>query len=68
MIEIKPVADAHALVARDLIRAHLEAHSEAHDEAARASLLAALPAPYVPPAGGLWLAWFYELEIGALPK
>lgn len=58
MIEINPVTSAHALAAaRDLIRAHIEAHSEAHNKSTTAVLLAALPAPYVPPAGGLWVAW-----------
>ena len=58
MIEIQPVGGAHALTAaRSLIREHIEAHSEAHDPASTAALLDKLPAPYVPPAGGLWLAW-----------
>jgi GNAT superfamily N-acetyltransferase len=58
MIEILHVTGDHALdAARELIRAHLEAHSEAHNEADRVKLLAALPAPYVPPTGGLWVAW-----------
>ncbi|MDP9279960.1 MAG: hypothetical protein M3P00_11125 [Gemmatimonadota bacterium] len=55
MIEIHPVSGEHALAAaQDLIRAHLDAHSQHHDAAAKAVVLAALPAPYVPPAGGLW--------------
>jgi GNAT superfamily N-acetyltransferase len=58
MIEIHRVGTPHALAAaRSLIRAHIEAHSEAHHAAATAVLLDALPAPYIPPAGGLWLAW-----------
>jgi GNAT superfamily N-acetyltransferase len=58
MIEINRVSTADALAAaRDLIREHIEANSQAHDAAATASLLAALPAPYVPPTGGIWLAW-----------
>lgn len=58
MIEIHPVSTADALAAaRDLIREHLEANSEAHDAGSTAAKLAALPAPYVPPAGGIWLAW-----------
>ena len=58
MIDIQSVSDAQALsAARDLIRAHLDAHSQHHDAAAKAAILAALPAPYVPPTGGLWLAW-----------
>jgi len=58
MIEINPLTDDGALAAaRELIRAHIAAHSEAHNESDTAALIAALPAPYVPPAGGLWLAW-----------
>jgi GNAT superfamily N-acetyltransferase len=58
MIEIKPLTDEGALAAaKELIRAHIEAHAEAHHEIDTAALLAALPAPYVPPEGGLWLAW-----------
>lgn len=58
MIEIHPVSTADALAtARDLIREHLEANSHAHDAGSTAAKLAALPAPYVPPAGGIWLAW-----------
>lgn len=58
MIEIHPVSTADALAAaRDLIREHLERNSHAHDAGSTAAKLAALPAPYVPPAGGIWLAW-----------
>jgi putative acetyltransferase len=58
VIEIRQVSSPHALAAaRGLIREHIEAHSEVHDAAATASLLATLPAPYIPPEGGLWLAW-----------
>ena len=58
MIEIHPVSNASALAAaRDLIREHLEANSHTHDATSTAAKLAALPAPYVPPAGGIWLAW-----------
>jgi len=58
MIEIHPVSTADALAAaRDLIREHLEANSHAHDAGTTAAKLPALPAPYVPPSGGIWLAW-----------
>ncbi len=58
MIQIQKVSSDNALAAaRDLIREHLEANSHAHDAASTAAKLAALPAPYVPPAGGIWLAW-----------
>ena len=58
MIEINRVSTADALAAaRDLIREHIEANSHAHGAAETAAVLAALPAPYVPPGGGLWLAW-----------
>ena len=57
-IEIHRVSGSDALdAARGLIRAHFEAHSQAHDPDATAALLATLPAPYVAPGGGLWLAW-----------
>lgn len=67
MIEIQRVSTADALAAaRDLIRAHLEAHSKVHDAAATGALLAALPAPYIPPAGGLWLAWDGAEAVGCV--
>jgi GNAT superfamily N-acetyltransferase len=58
MIEIHPVSTNDALAAaRDLIREHLEAQSHAHAAVSTAAILDALPAPYVPPQGGIWLAW-----------
>lgn len=67
MIEIQPVSTADALAAaRDLIRAHFEANARAHDAAATAAVLSALPAPYVPPAGGLWLAWDGAEAVGCV--
>jgi GNAT superfamily N-acetyltransferase len=58
VIEISRASSTEAVAAaRDLIRAHIEANSQAHGASETAALLAALPAPYVPPAGGLWLAW-----------
>jgi GNAT superfamily N-acetyltransferase len=58
MIEIHPVSTTDALAAaRDLIREHLEAHAHAHGAVSTAAILGALPAPYVPPGGGIWLAW-----------
>ena len=58
MIEIRRVDAPDALAAaRDLIREHITASSHAHNAASAAALLAALPAPYVPPSGGLWIAW-----------
>jgi GNAT superfamily N-acetyltransferase len=67
MIEIDPVDTPHALAAaRTLIRAHIEAHSEAHTSVATAALLAAVPGQYVPPAGGLWLAWDGPEAVGCV--
>jgi putative acetyltransferase len=42
--------------ARAMIRAHLGAHASAHDPAAVDRVVAALPSPYLPPRGGLWVA------------
>jgi dihydrofolate reductase/ribosomal protein S18 acetylase RimI-like enzyme len=59
MIEIRSVHDdpASLAAARDFVRAHFEAHSAAHDAAATERVVAALPAPYDTPRGGLWVAW-----------
>jgi GNAT superfamily N-acetyltransferase len=58
IIDIVPATDLPALAdARALIRAHVSAHSAAHDPASTNELVAALPAPYEPPAGGLWVAY-----------
>lgn len=58
MIEIRTADDADALeTARRLIRAHFAAHSTAHDPATSEAIVAALPVPYVPPRGGLWVAF-----------
>jgi GNAT superfamily N-acetyltransferase len=42
--------------ARAMVRMHLGAHSAAHDPAAVERVVAALPSPYLPPRGGLWVA------------
>jgi putative acetyltransferase len=58
MIEIRTADDPEALaVATRLISAHFAAHSTAHDHASSAAIVAALPQPYVPPRGGLWVAF-----------
>ena len=58
MIELRSVEDPASLVAaRSLVRAHLAAHSTVHDVEAIERVVAALPAPYVAPGGGLWVAW-----------
>jgi GNAT superfamily N-acetyltransferase len=55
---IQPVADERGLsAARALIREHFEAHSEAHDPSQIAAVVDKLPSPYLPPTGGLWVAW-----------
>lgn len=58
MTEIRTAADPEALaVAKRLIRAHFAANSSAHDDASSERIVAALPEPYVPPRGGLWVAF-----------
>lgn len=58
MIEIRTSDDPEALaVAKRLIRAHFAAHSTAHDPESSEAIVAALPEPYVPPRGGLWVAF-----------
>jgi putative acetyltransferase len=58
MIEIRSVEDPASLAAaRLLVRAHMAAHSAIHDTEAIERVVAALPAPYVAPRGGLWVAW-----------
>lgn len=55
---IEAVSDGRSLAAaRALIREHFEAHSEAHTPAQIEAVIDKLPAPYVPPTGGLWIAW-----------
>ncbi len=57
-VEIRSADDPIALsAARELIRAHVSAHSAAHDPAQTDALVAALPDPYNPPDGGLWVAF-----------
>ncbi|MEP6506643.1 MAG: GNAT family N-acetyltransferase [Gemmatimonadales bacterium] len=58
MIDIRTADDTDALeIARRLIRAHFAAHSSAHDPESSESIVSALPQPYVPPRGGLWVAF-----------
>jgi GNAT superfamily N-acetyltransferase len=52
--------------AKALIRDHFEAHSEAHDASQIAAVIDSLPSPYVPPAGGLWVAWEGEEATGCV--
>jgi putative acetyltransferase len=55
---IELVSDERSIAAaRALIREHFDAHSEAHTPAQINSVIERLPAPYVPPDGGLWIAW-----------
>lgn len=66
-VVVRPVAGPDDLAAaRALIRAHVEAHSDAHAPAEIAALLDALPAPYLPPAGALWLAWDESQALGCI--
>jgi len=65
MIEIRATDDAEALSsARRLIRAHFAAHSTAHDAESSEAIVAALPEPYVPPRGGLWVAFVDGSGVG----
>jgi putative acetyltransferase len=65
MIEIRVADDPEALaIAKRLIRAHFAAHSSAHDDASSEKIVAALPQPYVPPRGGLWVAFIDGLGSG----
>src|SRR5665647_317772 len=58
MIEIRPADEPDALaIARRLIRAHFAANSTAHDPQSSEAIVAVLPEPYVPPRGGLWVAF-----------
>jgi len=58
MIEIRTTDGPEALAtAKRLIRAHFAANSSAHDDASSEKIVAALPEPYVPPRGGLWVAF-----------
>jgi len=67
MIDIRSAEDPTSLAAaRELVRAHIEAHSTAHDAAATERVVAALPAPYLAPAGALWVAWAGETALGCL--
>jgi GNAT superfamily N-acetyltransferase len=66
MTHIAPVSDAHSLAAaRSLIREHVESAS-APDAAAVTAMVAALPAPFVPPHGGIWLAWEESNAVGCI--
>ena len=64
---IEPVTDERSLAAaRALIRAHFEAHSQVHDPAEISEIIARLPAPYVPPSGGLWVSWEGDQATGCV--
>jgi GNAT superfamily N-acetyltransferase len=58
MIEIRTAADPEALAtAKRLIGDHFAAHFQHHDQTASEKIINALPEPYVPPRGGLWVAF-----------
>jgi ribosomal protein S18 acetylase RimI-like enzyme len=67
MIEIRNADDPASLTAaRELVRAHIRDHSAAHDETITEQIVAALPAPYVAPAGDLWVAWAESVALGCV--
>lgn len=67
MIDIRSADDPASLeAARSLIRAHFLAHSTAHTPEETERVIAALPAPYVPPRGGLWVAWDDDVAAGCV--
>lgn len=67
MIEIRTADDAASLAAaRTLVRSHMLAHAEVHDVAAVERVVNALPAPYAPPRGALWIAWDSDVAVGCL--
>ncbi len=64
---IEPVIDERSLdAAKGLIRDHFEAHSEAHDPSQISAIIEKLPAPYVPPGGGMWVAWEGDQPTGCV--
>ena len=66
-ISIRGVSDERSLsAAKALIREHFEAHSEAHAPAQIDEIIAKLPDPYVPPLGGLWVAWKGDEAVGCV--
>ena len=67
MIDIRRADDAASLeAARSLIRAHFLAHSTAHTADETERVIAALPSPYLPPKGGLWVAWDGDMAAGCV--
>jgi GNAT superfamily N-acetyltransferase len=66
-IDVQPVSDERSIdAARTLIRKHFEAHSQAHTAEEIAAVINKLPDPYVPPAGGLWVAWQGDDAVGCV--
>lgn len=66
-ISIHAVSDERSIsVAKALIREHFEAHSEAHDPSQIDAIIGKLPDPYVPPLGGLWVAWKGDEAVGCV--
>ncbi|HXV16406.1 MAG TPA: GNAT family N-acetyltransferase, partial [Gemmatimonadaceae bacterium] len=43
-----------------------EAHSQVHDPTEISAVIDRLPAPYVPPSGGLWVSWEGEQATGCV--
>ena len=66
-ISIRGVSDDRSInAAKALIREHFEAHSEAHEPSQIDAIIGKLPDPYVPPMGGLWVAWKGAEAVGCV--
>lgn len=67
MIDIRSTDDPASLdAARALIRAHFQANSTAHTPEETERVIMSLPAPYLPPRGGLWVAWDGDVAAGCV--
>ena len=66
-IDIRSAEDPASLAAaRALVRDHMAAHSANHDAESIERVVSALPAPYLAPGGGLWVAWDGEDALGCV--
>ena len=66
-IEVRPATEERSIeAARKLIREHFEAHSQAHTAEEISAVIDRLPDPYIPPLGGLWVAWQGDEAVGCV--